>query len=118
MNLRGAQISFKEIFFDKADTPVISLTKIQGRNQDLNRRRNECLVDRYYYTARRNGTGTSYEHNIKEVAEQFFLSPYHASKVILSHNVQLTELKLKWKNEQLDKLQKHLSRKWPHLSWA
>lgn len=117
MHLRGSQTSFKEIFFDEPQAPVISISKNQGRNQDLNQRRNECLVERYYFIARKNEKW-AYEETVKEVASQFFLSPFHASKVILGQHTRLTALKMQWKSEPVDKIQKHLMRKWPHLVWA
>lgn len=117
MQLRGSQIVFKGLFAEEVSSPVVSLTKIQGRSQDLNRLRNECLLERYYYTARKNGPETTYEYNVKQVAAQFFLSPYHASKIILGHSHQLTALKLQWKNESIEKMQKHFAKKWGHLNW-
>lgn len=117
MQLRGGQLAFKNIFSEEPEVPVISLTKIQGRNQELNQRRNECLVDRYYFICRQKGPDFKYEAAVKEVAAQFFLSPYHASKVILSHHTQLTQLKLKWKAETVEKMARQFARKWPHLFW-
>lgn len=117
MQLRGAQLAFKQIFADEAETPVLSLTKIQGRNHDLNKRRNECLVERYYFICRQKGMDYTYEAAVKQVAMQFFLSPYHASKVILGHHNLLTQLKLQWKTEPAEKLARHFARKWPHLVW-
>lgn len=116
MQLRGGNIAFKNVLFDEPEIPVINLTKIQGRNQELNQRRNECLVDRYYFTGRLNSE-SNYEAIVNKVAAQFFLSPYYCSKVILNHTRQLTELKLTWKAEPVEKMQKHFARKWPHLVW-
>lgn len=117
MQLRGSQLAFKQIFADEADTPVISLTKIQGRNQELNQQRNECMVDRYYFICRQKGGDYNYESAIRELARQFFLSSYHTSKVILGHHTMLTKLKMQWKNETVEKMAKHFQRKWPHLTW-
>jgi hypothetical protein len=117
MQLRGGNIAYKAVLFDEPETPVISLTKIQGRSQELNQRRNECLLDRYYFIARSNGPEMRYEATVKRVASEFFLSPYHASKIILNHAKQLTSLKLQWKAESLEKMQKHFAKKWQHLVW-
>jgi hypothetical protein len=117
IQIRGSQIAFKNIFFDEPETPVVSLTKINGRNQELNQQRNECLVDRYYYICRSRGTDYNYDASVKEVAAQFFLSPYYAGKVILNHPSQLTSLKIKWKNEPIEKMAKHFAKKWSHLVW-
>lgn len=117
MQLRGAQLAFKQIFAEEAKPPVISLTPLQGRNQDLNRSRNECLVDRYYFICRQKGTDFRYEAAIKEVAGQFFLSPYHTGKIVLNHHNLLTELKIQWKSEPIEKMARHFTKKWPHLVW-
>ncbi|MGQ0740202.1 MAG: hypothetical protein ACT4OJ_14215 [Bacteroidota bacterium] len=117
MNLRGGNIAFKTLFDEPAEAPVIYLSKIQGRSQELNQRRNECLIDRYYFIARSNGPEMRYEATVKRVASEFFLSPYHASKIIINHSRQRTELKMRWKAEPIEKIKGYLSKKWPHLVW-
>lgn len=114
MAVRGSQVSFMKVFYEET-TPVINITKNSGRNKELNSKRNECLLDRYYFIAK--STGKRFDLCIGIVAAEFFISDFHASKIILQHPNMLTALKIQWKAEPVEKMQKHFAKKWAHLVW-
>lgn len=116
--MRGANIAYKNLFNEPDEAPVISIEKVQGRNPDLNNRRNECLLDRYYFLLRFKGFDYKYEAIVRDVAAAFFISKTMCSKVIIDNTDVLADIKKQWKNEPIDKLAKHLAAKWQHLNWA
>ncbi len=112
--LRGSQVSFKHVFYNEP-APVIPITRNNGRNKEQHERRNDCLLDRYYFICR--NTGKFFDAVVKIVADEFFITEFHASKVILQNNEKLVVLKQQWKNEAPEKMQKVFMKKWPHLVW-
>lgn len=116
--LVGAQTSFKDIFDDEVLAPVLPIKKVQGRDEDLNRLRNECLLHRYYWICRKNGPEYTYKAAIRDTASLFFLSPFYTSKVVLNNNELLIQIKQKWKGETTEKMSKDFARRWPQLVWS
>ena len=115
MNLRGSQVAHKLLFSDEPSTPVIPITRTIGRNADLNDARNECLVERFFFISHK--TKMWFQPAVQEVAPQFFISAFHASKLILANRGKLSVLRKQWKDQPIEKVQKHFSKKWPHLVW-
>lgn len=115
-SIRGSQISFKNVFYDEATTPSLPHTKANGRSKELHDRRNECLLERYYFTGRI--TKQRYEAVIEKVAAEFFITDFHCSKIILQNNDKLISIKMKWKNEDDKKVLQAFTKKWPQLVWA
>lgn len=115
VKLRGSHIAHQLLFADDCPTPVISIDRKPGRDADENNRRNECLVDRFFFHTLK--TKMFFGAAVNEVAPQFFLSPFHASKLILANRDSLSLLKKEWKDKPVEKAQKHFSNKWPHLVW-
>jgi hypothetical protein len=107
MNVRGATTLFAGIFYDEA--PVVTMKPRKGRSDELNALRNECLVSRYYYTGRE--SKRAYTLLIREIAEQFFISPVTVSEVIQDNYSLLIGLK----KENPGKA--YFMKKWPHLVW-
>lgn len=104
---RGSQSLFADIFY--AETPVVQLIPKRGRNSDLDDKRNECLIDRYYYTGKT--TKTNYQELITSIAMQFFISPTTAHNVIQANKTHLLSLRA------ADPSKKYFQDKWPHLVW-
>ena len=114
--IRGARIINGLLFSDDVTTETAVLPAAKGRNPDLNEKRNECLLDRFVYHSIK--TKMYFNCAISEVAPQFFLSSFHASKLILAQRDKLSAIRRQWKNEPVEKMQKHFARKWPHLAWS
>ena len=103
---RGSQSLFADIF--EIPTEKQSVIK-KGRSSNLNLKRNECLIDRYYYYAA--FTDKRYSKIIETVAEQFFLSPVCIPEIISSYRSHLTNLK------KMQPSVKYFKDKWSHLNW-
>jgi hypothetical protein len=111
----GSQVSFKKVFYDDDEAIVVPITRYSGRNKELNDKRNECLLARYYFTGR--NTGKYYNQLLHIVSNEFFITSFHVSKIILQNNHKLQQLKKEWKKEPVEKMQKAFTKKWPHLVW-
>jgi hypothetical protein len=102
---RGSQTLFKDFFKDEP------LSEKQKRGpREMNQRRNECLVARYFFYAKYSGLG--YGIILRILSREFFLSEDTLPDVIEANFERLAALK---KNPP-DKVQ--LMEKWPHLNWA
>jgi hypothetical protein len=116
VKLRGSHIAHQLLFMEEAtSTPVIPIDRQQGRNPDLNDKRNDCLTDRFVFLSLK--TKMYFNAAVDEVAPQFFISSFHASKLILADRAKLSSLRKQWKDEPIEKMQKHFAKKWPHLVW-
>jgi hypothetical protein len=109
MSHRGTNILHKEIFLFNEPAQVIQINSKQGRDQTLDKKRNECLVDRYFYIGRT--TKMSYIPLLQKVAAEFFISTYTAGKVITKNLDLLHQLK----NDSPSR--NYFAKKWPHLVW-
>jgi len=109
MNPAGANTLFKEVFYT---TPAVKQRK--GRSLSLIEKRNECLVDRYYFHGRKK---VSYAYLLEIISNEFFLSMVTIPEVIEANFNTLASLKKQWHDQDEKKLAEHLRKKWPHLMW-
>lgn len=107
MSQRGAITLFSDIFSEPAKP-------ISG-SQSLRQKKIECIIDFYYFTGKK--TGLKYEGLMEKCSEAFFLSTFTLHDIMQGNLDKLLVLKKLWKDESIDKLQKHLAKKWPHLIW-
>lgn len=107
MKVRGSATLFNNIFYDEA--PVVQMKPRKGRNDELNALRNECLIARYFYTGRE--SQKVYSVLIREIADQFFISPVTVSEVIQGNYNLLMGLKKENPGKG------YFVKKWPHLVW-
>lgn len=100
---RGSQTLFADVFEDE---PV---THRKGRSAELHAKRNECLVDRYYYY----GKFEKWRYNIilETLSAQFFISTITIAEAIEGNFDQLSALK----KEQPSII--YFKKKWDHLVW-
>lgn len=107
MNHRGTLKLFKDIFTD--DTPAPVEKQKRGRSDVLNAKRNECLLDRYFFYGR--FTDKRYEKILEELSSEFFLSAVTIPKIVDENLDKLIALK----KEKPEK--SFFQNKWPHLVW-
>lgn len=104
-NAPGTLTLFKDIF-----VPVAPPTKQRkGRSKELFQKRNECLVDRYWYYGRT--SEKRYDVILKTLSGEFFLSEYTIAEIINDNYVLLKKV-----NEKKPE-KSYFSRKWTHLVW-
>ena len=117
MSLRGANILFKDYYAEEA--PVISIDRRKGRSQELNDKRNNCLLHRYHYhrTKKLEGKRISYESLVATVADEFFISPTTVTEVMIDLSTSLSALNTKWPLDMNNQFGKHCEKIWPHLVW-
>jgi hypothetical protein len=102
--MRGSNTLFSDIFID--EKPVEKQAK--GRSANLNDKRNELLINRYYYYGLQK---FRYDFILDKLSEEFFLSVVTIPKVIDENYLILHNLKKEQPSKQL------LQKKWPHLVW-
>lgn len=90
------------------DAPVQKTTR-KGRNSGLLARRNECLVDRYYYYG--NFTDKRFDLIVEQLSAEFFLSVATIPEIIENHLEQLQQLKKETPSVA------YFQRRWGHLKW-
>lgn len=101
--MRGSNTLFSDIF----TAPSVPITG-KGRNADLHKKRNEALIDRYFYYGKQ---GLSYEECIRRVSDEFFISIHTVPYLISDHVDQLKALKRENPGEKYFRL------KWPRFAW-
>ncbi|WP_315814075.1 hypothetical protein [Paraflavitalea speifideaquila] len=111
--IRGNNKIFKDIFSEQT-TQEGSKPK-KGRSIELNAKRNECLIDRYFYYGFT--TQNRYEVIIEKLSVEFFLSTVTIPKIIDDNYAMLATKKSEYKDIAVDRLKRKLASKWPHLSW-
>jgi hypothetical protein len=102
--LRGSLTLFADIF----ETPAPKLVK-KGRSSQLHDKRNECLVDRYYFYA--NFSDKRYSAIIEILSVEFFLSTVTIPELLQANQAQIRALKKQNPGKVWFK------GKWPHLTW-
>ncbi|MBN8668756.1 MAG: hypothetical protein J0M30_14760 [Chitinophagales bacterium] len=103
---RGSRTLFNDIFIE---SPSV-IADGSGRNSELHERRNECMIDRYWFIG--HSTGWSYPVVLKAVATEFFLTERRVYDVLQNDREMLLNVRaIKPSREQLEK-------KWPHLNWS
>lgn len=115
--MRGSQAIYHNLFNETvaevAATPQPSIRD----------RRNECLLDYYYYYGRKetmiNGKATrmNYPSLLDLVGSAFFLSTFTVHDIISNESEQMALLKQEWKDRAVTQLRKHLEAKWPMFVW-
>jgi len=84
--MRG-QRSFKEIIRE----PGLGASVPKGRSNKLINRRNECLLERYYYYG--SFKHQCYEEILRQLVSEFFLSPSTIATIIQTHTEELQVIK-------------------------
>lgn len=103
---RGATL-FNDFFTE----PQTELRMVKGRSEKLNNRRNELLLNRYYFYGKFFDNKLSYTFIIGKVADEFFLSPVTVPQIVEDNLEVLAQIK---KSQPALKTFKD---KWPHLVW-
>jgi len=108
MSPRGSLTLFKDIFIE---SPSFSddIKKRKGRSEHHISRRNECLIDRYFFYAK--FTGKRYDLVLKTISDEFFLSEVTIPEIIDANYEQLASLKKEQPNKN------YFVKRWPHLIW-
>ena len=83
--------------------------KQKGRSSTQVRRRNECLMDRYYYYSA--FTDKRYELIVETLSAEFFLSIHTIPDLIQDYARHITELKQKKPTVA------YFSSRWPFMKW-
>lgn len=108
MKVRGATTLFENVFYAD-EAPVVQMVPRKGRSTERDAQRNECLIDRYYFTGRE--SKCAFHILINQMADQFFISPSTVSNVIQANYSQLATLK------KDSPAKGYFQKKWPHLVW-
>lgn len=115
---RGSISIFKDLFNN--DQPAVHLS---GDKTLIRKQKNECLIDYYYFTGRKEvlinnrPAKLGYNDLLNITAATFFLSPFTVHDIIQANGDLVTLVKQQWKDEPMDKLQKHFQQKWPQFVW-
>lgn len=104
MSLRGSNTLFNDIFV----MPVAEKQR-KGRSEFLISKRNEFLIDRYFYLGKT--TGLRYELLIRIIADEMFLSAYTIQEILYDNSAKIQAVK------KVSPSKKDLMRKWPHINW-
>lgn len=104
--MRGQQVLFEQVF---TSAPELTVSK-QGRSEELHARRNEMLVDRFYYYGK--FTDKRYEGILETLRDEFCIEKFTIQERIHECYDQLLMLK-----QKTDLSAKYFKEKWPHLVW-
>lgn len=104
--MHGQAKLFNDVF---VSPPELTVSR-PGRNEDLVNKRDECLVDRYYYYGK--FSLMRYDAILQSLQDEFFIEEFTIQKRINQNYDQLAQLKTQ--KPQRDFFKK----KWPHLVWA
>ncbi len=104
--MRGSNTLFSDIF----ETPSTVVKQRKGRSSSLIAKRNECLIDRYYYLAKFHEK--RYDIIIRNLSAEFFISEVTIPEIIDDNFDLLAALK----KQQYPPA--YFKAKWPHLTWA
>lgn len=109
--MRGSQTLFLDIFEDNTSkrNETEEVERRKGRSAVLHSKRNECLVERYFFKGK--FSGKRYNIIIDELSNEFFISPITVPEVLNENRALL--IALKQKNPDKSYFQK----KWQHLIW-
>ena len=108
--MRGQITLFNDIFIEASTASTGSATEVKkGRSAVLHAKRNECLIDRFFYKGK--FFDKRYNKIIEELSHEFFISPVTIPEVISENYTQLLALK----NQNPEK--SYFVKKWGHLSW-
>lgn len=104
--MRGTA-NFNSLFSDIL--PELTKQEGKGRSPDLNARRDELILYRYFFY----GANTPYRYDliISTLSEEFFLSERRIQDIISTHAILLRQLR------QKPPVLTQLKEKYPHLIW-
>lgn len=108
--MRGVQAVYTNLFGEEQDTAAAVAERRTSRNPELHSKRNECLVDRYFYYVYFN-KHWKYEYVLELLSLEFWLTPFTISDRLQRETRQLAQLK----STKPDKA--WYRKKWPHLVW-
>jgi hypothetical protein len=104
--MRGSLVLFSNLFEQPVST---TQGRKKGRSSELHAKRNECLVDRYFYYLK--FAEARYDIALQRLSEEFFISPFTIPDILNDNITMLRDLK---KNNPSKSWFKS---KWPHLNW-
>ncbi len=104
--MRGATL-FAGLFIEENT----SRQPIKGRNADLNAKRNECILDRYYFYGKFFNNSLSYNYITNKIAEEFWLSSSTVTQLLEDNFEKLGTLK------RIQPSLRDLREKWPQWNW-
>jgi hypothetical protein len=107
MSQRGVNTLFSHIFVEAA--PAQPSKRKSGRSEEQNSRRNECLLDRYFFYGR--FSGLRYDLILEKLSAEFFLSEVTIPKVVQENLDKLIQIK------KSEPTKEYFQNKWPHLVW-
>lgn len=104
MSLRGQNTLFADVF----SLPAIEKQR-KGRSETLISKRNEFLIDRYFYLGKT--TGLRYELLLRIISEEMFLAIYTVKDILDDNYTQVMAVKKNCPSKR------DLMKKWPHINW-
>lgn len=113
---RGSVSLHKSLF----DLEPVNVTTVEVSMTD---KRNECLVDFYYYTGQKQieykgrFIKMAYSDLLEIVSNTFFISSITVHNVLQSNRDKLALVKQQWKDKSEDEMKKHFQTKWPQFVW-
>lgn len=105
MKQRGVNTLYSQIFVEPA---TVLESKRKGRSEVLNSKRNDCLIDRYFYYGR---FGLRYDIILNLLSDEFFLSEVTIPKIVDENLDKLIALK------KTKPTKTYFQKKWPHMVW-
>jgi hypothetical protein len=110
---RGINTLFNDLFLEEPSTVCVAEKKQKGRSPDLISRRNECMLDRYFfYLIRR----PNYVVLLETISNEFFLSMVTIPDIVDENYDYITDLRKQFADNP-EKVKKVFAGKWPHLVW-
>jgi hypothetical protein len=105
--MRGQQSLFEGFFTTDNEQPVMNAR--QGRSEELHNKRNEALVERYYFYGK--FTDKRYEAIVDQLSEEFYIAPFTIQERINENFSKMSELKA------MQPTKDYFKKKYPHLVW-
>jgi hypothetical protein len=107
---RGSATLFSSIVMEDKPTALAD-KKRQGRSSSLDARRNEAMIDRYFYYVKH--LHYNFEHTLTRLSVEFFISETTIIKVMCKPENRTYLHRLKQDAPTRDMFRK----RWPHLNW-
>ena len=104
--MRGVQL-FVNLFNETETLPACRQSK--GRSGELDARRNELLLHRFYYYGKH--TAWRYERILEQLSNEFFITERRIQDIIQEQQEQLRELRQEAPQPAA------MRQRWPHLMW-
>lgn len=104
------------LFADVFETSVPTVAKQrQGRSSTLISKRNQLLIDRYFFYSK--VFDYSYPKVLSLLEQEMFLSTGTIPDLISDNLGMLISLKKEFKETPSEKISSHFKKKWPHIVW-